>query len=179
MAMTPFRTSCLAAAFAAAVVPACRQPDDRAPEPGAPSPVSVTRWTQATELFAEYPPLAAGHTSRFAIHVTRLSDFKPVDEGRVDVRLEGGGLPVETFGADGPSRPGIFGVDVRPRQAGTRTVVIALRSARVSDEHRIDGVASRHGTVVGVRVEQGGHRSAQPHVRVGAIRLIDNVPVGG
>ena len=35
---------------------------------------SVTNWTAKTELFMEYPPLVAGRTSRFAIHLTRL-DF--------------------------------------------------------------------------------------------------------
>ena len=79
--------------------------------------LSVTRWTAATELFAEYPPLVRGETSRFAIHLTRLDTFKPLLDGRVEVRLEGGG-PVEVFATDAPSRPGIFGVDVRPTRAG-------------------------------------------------------------
>ena len=45
-----------------------------APEaaPEEPEALSVTRWTDKTELFAEYPPLAVGSTSRFAIHLTRL-----------------------------------------------------------------------------------------------------------
>ena len=44
-----------------------------APEsaPEEPEALSVTRWTEKTELFAEYPALAVGSTSRFAIHLTR------------------------------------------------------------------------------------------------------------
>ncbi len=101
--------------------------------------LSVTRWTAATELFAEYPPLVRGETSRFAIHLTRLDTSKPLLDGRVEVRLEGGG-PVEVFATDAPSRPGIFGVDVRPTRAGTRTLVIELKARGLIDVHRIDGV---------------------------------------
>jgi len=102
-------------------------------------PLSVTRWTAATELFAEYPPLVLGETSRFAIHLTRLDTFKPLLDGRVEVRLEGGG-PLEVFATDAPSRPGIFGVDVRPMRTGTRTLVIELTAPGLGDVHRIDGV---------------------------------------
>ena len=84
-------------------------------------------------------PSCVGETSRFAIHLTRLDTFKPLLDGRVEVRLEGGG-PVEVFATDAPSRPGIFGVDVRPTRAGTRTLVIELKARGLIDVHRIDGV---------------------------------------
>jgi cobalt-zinc-cadmium efflux system membrane fusion protein len=101
--------------------------------------ISVTRWTGATELFAEYPPLVAGQTSRFAIHLTRLETFKALTEGHVEVHLRGSGQP-ETFRVDAPSRPGIFGVDVKPASAGTRQLVIVLRSKGVNDEHQVGDV---------------------------------------
>jgi membrane fusion protein, heavy metal efflux system len=153
--MTRTWNACLGAALAAAVVASCRRnapPDEEAAEPEA---LSVTRWTPATELFAEYAPLIVGETSRFAIHLTRLSDFKAVADGRAEVRLEGGGAPVETFAADRPSRPGIFGVDVRPAHAGTRTLVIALRARGLSDDHRIDGVVVHPTTEAARRVPAG------------------------
>lgn len=96
--------------------------------------ISVTRWTPKTELFAEYPPLVTGQVSRFAIHLTRLDNFKAVTEGEVIVELRSGGRVVETFRTDKPSRPGIFGVDVKPAQAGKRDLVITLRSATLTDE---------------------------------------------
>jgi cobalt-zinc-cadmium efflux system membrane fusion protein len=108
-----------------------------APEPEG---LSVTRWTEKTELFAEYPPLAAGSTSRFAIHLTRLDGFKALTEGTVEVRLEGGSAQPEVFRVDAPSRPGIFGVDVKPTHAGKRQLVIVLKATRLSDEHRIGEV---------------------------------------
>jgi cobalt-zinc-cadmium efflux system membrane fusion protein len=105
-----------------------------------PEPLSVTQWTDRTELFAEYPPLVVGETSRFAIHLTRLDSFKALLEGRVEVRLSGGGGPAETFAADGPSRPGIFGVDVKPGHGGTRELVIVLKGRDLEDTHQVGAV---------------------------------------
>jgi RND family efflux transporter MFP subunit len=113
-----------------------------APEatPEEPAALSVTRWTEKTELFAEYPPLAAGSTSRFAIHLTRLDTFKPLTDGNVQVQLEGGSNPREVFDVSGPSRPGIFGVDVKPAHAGKRQLIIVLRTTGLVDEHRVGEV---------------------------------------
>ena len=83
---------------------------------------------------------SSGQTSRFAIHLTDISNFKAVTSGQVEVRLEGGGAAPETFRVDAPSRPGIFGVDVKPARAGARELVIALKSASLADTHRVSGV---------------------------------------
>jgi RND family efflux transporter MFP subunit len=125
-----------------AVLPVnCRE--STAPGPEAeeePEALTVTRWTDQTELFAEYPPLVVGETSRFAIHLTRLDDFKALTEGHVRVTLRDGSAPVETFQVDAPSRPGIFGVDVKPAHAGRRELVISLTSGGVKDEHQVGQV---------------------------------------
>jgi RND family efflux transporter MFP subunit len=106
-----------------------------------PHPESVTAWTTKTELFAEYPPLVAGQTSRFAIHLTRLDNFKPVTQGRVEVQLVVNGKK-EVFSTDGPSRPGIFGVDVKPTLTGEYRVSISLASSAVSDTHDLGIIES-------------------------------------
>ena len=105
-----------------------------------PEALSVTRWTDKTELFAEYPPLTVGQTSRFAIHLTRLADFKALTEGHVDVQLRGGAAPAEVFRVEAPSRPGIFCVYVTPKNAGKRELVITLRATGLTDEHRVGEV---------------------------------------
>jgi RND family efflux transporter MFP subunit len=84
--------------------------------------VARTLWTQKTELFAEHPVLVAGEPARFAIHLTDLATFRPLTKGTVRVHLEG--ARSETFSADGPSRPGIFGVTVKPAAAGKYTLRI-------------------------------------------------------
>lgn len=123
--------------FAAAVIGSgCSPAEAPVPEPEDPGPLSVTRWTDRTELFAEYPALVAGETSRFAIHLTRLESFAAVTEGRVEVQLRTAAGAPEVFTADEPSRPGIFGVDVTPAAAGTRQLVIILRAPGLEDEHQ-------------------------------------------
>ena len=122
------------------VAAGCSRPAPPAAAPEEPEPLSVTRWTDKTELFAEYPPLVAGSSSRFAIHLTRLDTFKALTEGRVEVRLQGGSGQPEVFRVDSPSRPGIFGIDVKPAHAGKRELVIVLQSSGLSDEHRVGDV---------------------------------------
>ncbi len=127
-------------ALFAVLVAGCGGEQPRSTEEVELDPLSVTRWTDKSELFAEYPPLVVGQTSRFAIHLTNLTDFKAVTSGQVEVRLEGSGGTAETFRVDAPSRPGIFGVDVTPARAGARELVIALKSGPLTDSHRISGV---------------------------------------
>jgi membrane fusion protein, heavy metal efflux system len=118
----------------------CSRP---APEPVAEpeiEPLAVTQWTAKTELFAEYPPLVVGQTSRFAIHLTRLDTYKALTAGRVEVHLTGGTGSAKVFSADAPSRPGIFGVDVTPTREGSREMAIVLRLPGLDDEHRVGGV---------------------------------------
>ena len=103
-------------------------------------------------------PSSLGETSRFAIHLTRLDTFKPLLDGRVEVRLEGGEA-AEVFATDAPSRPGIFGVDVRPTRAGKRTLVIELKARGLSDVHRIEGVTV-HPNVDAARMVPAGPEGA-------------------
>ena len=134
-------------------------PPEAAPEE--PEPLSVTRWTDKTELFAEYPPLAAGATSRFAIHLTQLDPFKAITDGVVEVRLQGGAGQPEVFRVEGPSRPGIFGVDVKPATPGKREMVIALTARGISDEHRV-GEVEVHATADAARAAASARRRRRP-----------------
>ena len=52
-----------------------------------PPTLDVTNWTEASELFMEYPPLVAGQTARFAVHLTRLKDFAAVTKGRARIEF--------------------------------------------------------------------------------------------
>jgi membrane fusion protein, heavy metal efflux system len=105
-----------------------------------PKPISVTRWTDKTELFMEYPPLVAGEKARFAVHFTDLRTFKPVATGHVVVQLVSAGGGTEVFTLDAPSRPGIFGVDVSPKSAGTYSMTVQLSSPNLNDLHALGSV---------------------------------------
>ena len=104
----------------------------------APQPVVETRWTARSELFVEYPPLVEGETSRFAIHFTDLSTFEPVLDGRAAVHLAGS-RDLE-FTVDTPGRPGIFGVDVTPTQAGRYRLEVVLDAPGLADRHDLGDV---------------------------------------
>lgn len=102
-----------------------------------PGTIAVTHFTEATELFVEFPPLAVGEESGFAAHLTRLDDFRPAAEGRVSVRLSGGGLPDEVFSVDAPSIPGIFRPVAVPEHAGERNVSLTLESPGLTTTHHL------------------------------------------
>ena len=93
-----------------------REPQQAKPE--IPS-LDVTSWTDKTELFMEYPPMVAGETVRFAVHLTRLNDFSALNAGRPSIEMtpESGGAAVTLAGSD-PLRPGAFRVEGKLPSAG-------------------------------------------------------------
>jgi biotin carboxyl carrier protein len=103
--------------------------------------VSYTHFTERTELFVEFPPLVVGQESPFAAHFTWIDreHFKPVEEGRVTVRLTGGGAD-EIFLADGPARPGIFRPVAVPKLAGARRLTLELHAGSARLRHDLGEV---------------------------------------
>lgn len=101
---------------------------------------ALSRWTETTELFMEYPALRVSETSRFAIHLTDLSSFQALGEGWVSVLLMHSDGQTETFSTDRPSRPGIFGVDVRPSRSGRPEMTVSVRSPSIVDSHELGPV---------------------------------------
>ncbi len=81
------KTACATLAVAWAFVgAACRS----TPAPPREDPTfSVTHWTERTELFMEHPALVAEKTTRFAVHLTTLADFRPLGEGHTAIELTG------------------------------------------------------------------------------------------
>ena len=129
----------------ALITAGCNRHNDKAvaektgePEP---HPESITNWTTKSELFVEYPPLIAGQTSRFAIHLTRLDSFKPISRARVEVRLEQPNAQPAVFTASAPSRPGIFGIDVRPSTTGDVHLTIHV-NGEITDIHDLGEISS-------------------------------------
>jgi RND family efflux transporter MFP subunit len=112
-----------------------QSPPPAKPAEAEPHAESFTNWTTRTELFAEYIPLVAGQASRFAVHLTRLDTFKPVSKGKVEIRLTGSDGGTAAYSADGPSIPGIFGVDVKPEVAGQYRLSVHFSSDDLTDVH--------------------------------------------
>src|SRR5690349_3119186 len=74
--------------------------------------LNVTHWTEQSELFMEYPPLVAGQPALFAVHLTKLDDFKALNAGTpsIEFTAESSGTRTVLRGLP-PSRPGAFRVD--------------------------------------------------------------------
>ena len=100
--------------------------------------LNVTDWTDKTELYMEYPPLVAGHSALFAVHLTKLDDFKPLTAGRASVEFtpEEGGQP-KTIAGPQPSRPGAFRVEGAPPAAGRYRWALILDAPGLTDRHEL------------------------------------------
>jgi len=141
----------------------CRRqagPASAAPGPAEPEKIAATRWTEKTELFLEYPALVAGEKGRFAVHLTDLRTFKPLGSGRVTVELRDDNGTVATYSTERPSRPGIFGVEVQPKQAGERMMLIRLQAPGLEDVHEV-GRVTVHPTVVAAAAAQAEQRQEE------------------
>jgi len=98
--------------------------------------LDVTSWTDKSELFMEYPPLVAGETIRFAVHLTKLADFSALNAGRPSIEMtpESGGSPVTLAGSD-PLRPGAFRVEGKIPPAGRYRWALLVDAPGLSDRH--------------------------------------------
>lgn len=115
----------------------------RGAENGAAEPPggSVTRWSDSTELFMEHPALIVGRPARFAIHLTDLTDFAPLKEGRITLRFvprDGGASVVVT--QDAPRLPGIFGATAEFGRPAVYDLAILVESPQARDSIAVPGL---------------------------------------
>jgi len=103
--------------------------------------LAVTRWTGKTELFMEHPPLVAGQTALYAVHLTRLSDFSAMTTGQPHLEFtpESGGPPVVLRG-NPPSRPGVFRVEGAAPPAGRYRWALIVEAPDLSDRHDLGAI---------------------------------------
>jgi RND family efflux transporter MFP subunit len=101
-----------------------------------PPTLDVTSWTETSELFMEHPPLVAGETVRFAVHLTRLSDFSALNAGRprIEMTPESGGAPLTLSGSP-PLRPGAFRVEGSMPSAGRYRWALVVDAPDLADRH--------------------------------------------
>jgi RND family efflux transporter MFP subunit len=103
--------------------------------------LDVTNWTDKTELFMEYPPLVAGQTALFAVHLTDLRDFSAMNAGRprIEFTPDTGGAPIVLQGNE-PSRPGVFRVEGALPPAGRYQWALIVDAPGLSDRHDLGAV---------------------------------------
>jgi RND family efflux transporter MFP subunit len=142
-------TRLIALACAVALLAGCRRDAAPAPEAAEPPTLDVTSWTEASELFMEHPPLVAGRVVRFAVHLTRLSDFSALNAGRPSIQMtpEAGGSAVALPGTD-PLRPGAFRVEGTLPPAGRYRWAVLVDAPGLKDRHDL-GVTTVFGDDAG------------------------------
>jgi RND family efflux transporter MFP subunit len=124
--------------------------------------LDVTRWTEKSELFMEYPPLVAGETALFAVHLTRLGDFSAMTAGRprIEFKPESGGSPVSLQGNE-PSRPGVFRVEGAAPPAGRYQWALIVDAPDLSDRHEL-GAITVFGDQAAAVADAAQHASEDP-----------------
>ncbi|MBI5585277.1 MAG: efflux RND transporter periplasmic adaptor subunit [Deltaproteobacteria bacterium] len=96
--------------------------------------LQTTVWTEKTELFMEYDQPSPGQKAGFLLHLTRLSDFKPVGEGPLILTFTPEkGEPVKVQ-VNHPERPGIFKTAVQFNGTGAYILSALVTGKTFSDE---------------------------------------------
>lgn len=103
--------------------------------------LNVTDWTAKTELYMEYPPLVAGRTALFAVHLTTLDDFKAMNAGRPRIEFTPESGPPSGLQGSAPSRPGAFRVEGALPKAGTYRWALIIEAPNLSDRHDLGTVS--------------------------------------
>lgn len=129
------------------------------------APISATHFAGKTQLFVEFEPLVAGKEGRMAAHFTRVSDWKPLTEGKVVATLTGGGAE-ERFEVTAPSSPGIFRPAPKPGSAGKRRLAIAVTTAEGTDVHDLGEVT------VHPDAHAAAHEAGEPPEQAGLIAFL-------
>ena len=101
----------------------------------------VTLWTDSTELFMEHPALIVGEPGTFAVHLTDLTDFTPLQSGLVTLRFEPrDGGEAYTVTQEVPRRPGIYGPAPAFPRAGVWDLAITVESPQARDVIAVPGL---------------------------------------
>ncbi len=101
------------------IVTGCSQEEQKKASQPAKGGGAATLWTQKTELFMEHPALVVGNEARFAVHLTRLSDFKAIADGEIQLLFQSSDGTKVSVEAEKPTSPGIYRPTVKFEKSGT------------------------------------------------------------
>jgi membrane fusion protein, heavy metal efflux system len=102
---------------------------------------AITLWTDSTELFMEHPALIVGAPDKFAVHLTDITDFAPLQSGKIVLRFQpkAGGQPVVVT-QDAPRSPGIYGPSPAFTAPGVYDLTILVDSPQARDSITVRGL---------------------------------------
>lgn len=90
--------------------------------------VTLTSYSQDYEIYCESSPLVAGQQARMLVHVTRLSDFKPLPQARLSLCLAVGGQRQQVE-IDSLQKPGVAVITILPKHAGQGLLTIDVNTS--------------------------------------------------
>lgn len=102
--------------------------------------ISVTQYSDSTEIFMEYPALVIINEARFLIHLTDLKNFKAVTEGVLTVEFTNQKGKKLTLTEDKPARAGIYIPVVKFTEPGNYQMAITLKGKQVSDKIIVNNI---------------------------------------
>lgn len=96
-------------------------------------PLAITKWTDRYELFVEFPPPKPNTKLAYHAHVTRLSDFHAVTEGKFRVRFKRDGQVAAEASVGKVKRAGIFTPEGPAPATGRYTLEMTYEHSGQSD----------------------------------------------
>lgn len=81
--------------------------------------IPFTAFSDSCEYFAEIKPMIKGQPTEATIHITRLSDYKPFNEGQMGIRVIQNGNLIGSGDTNKPRIPGIFPVNFTASKGGS------------------------------------------------------------
>ncbi len=105
----------------------------------------ITLFTEESEFFVEYAGLIINTETEFAVHLTRLDNYKPYTEGTVRVILEypgdktAGGGQKQEGSVSKAEVPGIFKVTLIPEIPGECNIIFELRADGITEKVTFPG----------------------------------------
>ncbi len=102
--------------------------------------ISITQYTDKSELFMEHEPLVEDVSTELIIHLTRTSDFTPITRGSLEVRVISASGQTYSIIDDAPARDGIFLPVVSVPFTDTARMELRLKSSQLEDVQILENV---------------------------------------
>ncbi|HZH72369.1 MAG TPA: efflux RND transporter periplasmic adaptor subunit [Mariniphaga sp.] len=102
--------------------------------------IHLTSYNDKYEYFIESTPLVKGEESELRIHVTRLSDFKPLESGSLSVTLKYEGDNESPIESETNILHGIGIIHFHPEKAGAAGLLLVIKEDTEITEELIPGV---------------------------------------
>lgn len=139
--MTGITRYILAGVFLSGWLAGCQPSPSSTSHSHPPPGTEVTIWTDATELFFEYPAMIAGAEKKaWAVHVTRLSDFTPIPEGVLTLAFRSPDGTVFTTSTQAPAYPGIYAPAPQLPAPGEYDLIVDIDGPHLSDRIRAGSI---------------------------------------